>query len=66
MPLDLNVGDIIKTKKSHPCGSNEFEIMRVGMDFRIKCDGCQKQIWISRQNLEKRIKTITRNGEKIK
>ena len=66
MPLDLNVGDKIKTKKSHPCGSNEFEIMRVGMDFRIKCDGCQKQIWISRQNLEKRIKTITRNGEKIK
>lgn len=66
MPLDLNIGDKVITKKSHPCGSNEFEIMRVGMDFRIKCRGCDKQIWISRQNLEKRIKSITRNGEKIK
>jgi len=65
MPLKLQVGDIIKTKKTHPCGSNQFEITRVGMDFRIKCQKCQKEIWIPRVKLEKRIKEVTRNDEKI-
>ncbi len=58
MPMELKVGDVVETKKSHPCGSNQFEIQRVGMDFRIKCMKCEKQIWIERPNLEKRIKKI--------
>lgn len=65
MPLNLAVGDIITTKKNHPCGSHDFEIMRVGMDFRIKCTGCDKQIWIERRNLEKRIKKVLRDGEPV-
>lgn len=64
MPLSLMVGDVITTKKNHPCGSYDFEIMRTGIDFRIKCLGCDKQIWIERRNLEKRIKKVTR-GEEI-
>lgn len=63
MPMDLRVGDVVETKKSHPCGSNQFEILRVGMDFRIKCMKCEKQIWIERPNLEKRIKKVTRKEE---
>jgi hypothetical protein len=63
MPLNLLVGDIITTKKNHPCGSHDFEVMRTGIDFRIKCLGCEKQIWIERRNLEKRIKKIKRNDE---
>ncbi|MBN2794838.1 MAG: DUF951 domain-containing protein [Clostridia bacterium] len=63
MPLDLRLGDIVTTKKNHPCGSFDFEIMRVGIDFRIRCLGCDKQIWIERRNFEKRIKKIKRNGE---
>jgi len=63
MPLKLQVGDFVETKKSHPCGNNEFEIKRIGMDFRIKCTKCEKQIWISRVNLEKRVKKIKRDGE---
>lgn len=63
MPLSLLVGDVISTKKNHPCGSHEFEIMRTGIDFRIKCLGCDKQIWIERKNLEKRIKKVQRDGE---
>lgn len=58
MPMDLKVGDVVETKKSHPCGSSQFEILRVGMDFRIKCLKCEKQIWIERPNLEKRIKKV--------
>lgn len=60
MPMDLRVGDIITTRKNHPCGSNEFKIMRTGIDFRVKCLGCNKQIWITRQKLEKRIKKVDR------
>jgi len=63
MPLNLLVGDVITTKKNHPCGSHDFEIMRTGIDFRIKCLGCDKQIWIERRNLEKRIKKVTRGEE---
>lgn len=66
MPLDLQVGDVIETKKSHPCGNSTFEVLRVGMDFRIKCTKCEKQIWIERVNIEKRIKKIFRNNEQIK
>lgn len=63
MPMDLQVGDIVETRKSHPCGSNKFEIMRTGMDFRIRCTGCDKQIWITRVKLEKRIKKIERPND---
>lgn len=57
-PMKLSVGDIVTTKKSHPCGSKEFTLTRVGMDIRMKCHGCEKEIWIQRPDLEKRIKTI--------
>ncbi|MDK2918840.1 MAG: hypothetical protein PWQ37_1573 [Candidatus Petromonas sp.] len=63
MPMDLKVGDIIETRKNHPCGNNIFEIMRTGMDFRIKCIKCNKQIWIPRVKLEKRIKKVERKEE---
>ncbi|MBF8982303.1 DUF951 domain-containing protein [Lutibacter sp. B2] len=63
MPMDLNVGDMVQVKKNHPCGSNQFEIMRTGMDFRVKCLGCEKQIWISRVKFEKRIKKIINKNE---
>ncbi len=58
MPLEINLGDVIVTKKNHPCGSNEFEVVRTGMDFRIRCQGCNKEIWIPRLKLEKRVKKI--------
>lgn len=58
--MELNIGDTIELKKQHPCGSKEFEIVRAGMDFRIKCKKCEAQIWISRVKLEKRIKRVIR------
>lgn len=65
MPMDLQMKDIVETKKNHPCGNNKFEIMRTGMDFRIKCLKCEKQIWISRQDLEKRIKKVIRDEVEV-
>lgn len=58
MPMKLKVGDIVDLKKQHPCGNKRFEILRTGADFRIKCLGCGKQIWLSRPVLEKRIRKI--------
>ncbi len=61
--MDLKIGDIVEMKKSHPCGNNQFEIMRTGIDFRIRCLGCGRQVWITRINLEKRIKKIIKKQE---
>lgn len=56
--MKLNVGDIVRLRKAHPCGGTDWEIMRTGMDFRIKCLGCQHQAWITRVKLERQIKQI--------
>lgn len=54
--MDYNVGDIVKTKKPHPCGSKEWEITRVGVDFKLKCTGCGHVIMIPREKALKIIK----------
>ena len=56
--MELEVADIIKMKKPHPCGSYEWEILRVGADFRLKCQGCGHQVMIPRKTVEKSIKEI--------
>lgn len=54
------IGDIVKLKKPHPCGSQEWEILRVGADFRLKCQGCGHQIMVSRKLVEKNTKGLTK------
>ena len=56
------IGDIIKMKKKHPCGSFEWEVLRVGADFRLKCVGCGHQIMIARKLVEKNKKEIKKQG----
>ncbi|HZK57720.1 MAG TPA: DUF951 domain-containing protein [Clostridia bacterium] len=63
MPMKLEVGDIVDLKKQHPCGNKRFEILRTGADFRIKCLGCEKQIWLPRPVLEKRIRKVTKRED---
>lgn len=58
--MDVNLGDIVKLKKQHPCGSNEWEILRVGMDFRLKCLGCGHQIMLPRKQVEKNVRGVRR------
>ena len=65
MAMRLEVGDVVELRKQHPCGNHNFEILRTGADFRIKCIKCEKQIWIERPELERRIKKVrTKNEEK--
>ena len=54
MGLEYEIGDIVKLKKPHPCGSQEWEILRVGADFRLKCIGCGHQVMLPRRQVEKR------------
>lgn len=53
---DLKVNDIITFKKNHPCGGNTWKILRVGIDFKLECTTCQRQIMISRLDVYKRMK----------
>lgn len=57
----INVGDIVKMKKSHPCGCAEWEVIRTGIDFGLKCCGCGHYIMLSRTKLEKSGKEIKKN-----
>ena len=60
--MDIQVGDIVKLKKQHPCGSHEWEVLRVGADFRLKCTVCGHQIMIPRKQLEKSVREIRKNS----
>ena len=51
--MEYEVGDIVKLKKQHPCGSQEWEILRVGAAFRLKCMGCGHQVMMPRRQVEK-------------
>lgn len=63
--MKLQIGDVIKMKKSHPCGTNEWELMRVGMDIRLKCRGCGHQVMLPRKQVEKSFRGFLeqKNGE---
>lgn len=56
--LDYQVGDIVTLKKPHPCGSRDWEILRVGADFRLRCTGCGHQIMIARKLVEKNTRKL--------
>ncbi|MBQ3073324.1 MAG: DUF951 domain-containing protein [Ruminococcus sp.] len=56
--MDIKVGDKLQMKKPHPCGSSIFTVTRIGMDFKILCDGCSHEVFIPRSKVEKNIKKI--------
>ena len=58
--MDVRVGDKLLLKKKHPCGSNRFDVMRIGMDFRIRCEDCGREVMLPRVKVEKSIKKIMR------
>ncbi len=56
--MDIDVGTKVIMKKKHPCGSEIFTVTRIGMDFKLKCDGCSREIMMPRKKAEKGIKKI--------
>ena len=62
MEKEYKLGSVVVMKKQHPCGSNEWEILRVGADFRLKCLGCDHQIMISRKLVEKNTRDLVKKA----
>ena len=61
--MDIRVGDVLTMKKAHPCGAKDWQVLRVGADFRLRCTGCGREVMGERLKFEKNIKKITREAE---
>jgi hypothetical protein len=62
--MDIRIGDKLIMKKNHPCGNAVFTVTRIGMDFRLRCDGCGREVMLPRVKAEKGLKKIIRvDGE---
>ena len=61
--MDIRLGDILLMKKPHPCGEKRWRVLRVGMDFRLKCLGCGHEVLLPRSRAEKHIRAVQRESD---
>lgn len=61
--MDILPGDILEMKKEHPCGSRHWVVLRVGMDFRLRCEGCSREVMLPRRKAEKAMKKMIRPAD---
>ena len=61
--MDVRVHDILLMKKPHPCGAFRFLVLRSGMDFKLRCCGCGREIMVPRIKVEKHIKSVIREED---
>lgn len=60
---EFTLNDIVEMKKPHPCGENRWKIIRMGMDIRIKCQGCDHSVMIPRREFTKKLKKVLEKAE---
>ena len=58
MTLEVKLGDIVRLRKKHPCGSYDWEIIRLGADIGLRCLGCRHKVLLERRIFERKVKTI--------
>jgi len=63
MTVDIKIGDIVRLRKPHPCGSYEWEIVRVGADIGLKCLKCQRKVLLARAVFDRRLKSVVSQGD---
>jgi hypothetical protein len=63
MTIEIKVGDIVRLRKPHPCGSYEWEVVRVGANVGLKCLKCQRKVLLPRSIFERRLKEVVYRGE---
>ncbi|HUV56783.1 MAG TPA: DUF951 domain-containing protein [Dehalococcoidales bacterium] len=63
MVMEIKLGDVVRLKKKHPCGSYEWQVVRLGADIGIKCLKCQRRVLLERSNFERRVKAFVSRGE---
>lgn len=61
--MNIQVGDVLQMKKTHPCGGREWLVLRVGMDFRLRCRTCGREVMILRSKAEKSVKKVLPQGQ---
>ena len=61
--MEIKLGDVVRLKKKHPCGSDEWQLVRLGADIAIKCLKCQHQVLLKRSVFERRVKAFISRGE---
>jgi hypothetical protein len=57
-PPEINIGDVVQMRKLHPCGSDRWEVFRLGTDVGIQCLGCQRRVLLTRSVFNKRVKKV--------
>ncbi len=63
--MDIHLQDILVMKKPHPCGEKQWQVLRVGADFRLRCLGCGHEVMIPRSKAEKNLRQVFRDGQRI-
>jgi hypothetical protein len=61
--MEPKLGDIVRLRKKHPCGSYDWQVVRLGADIGIKCQGCNRRVLLERRVFERRVKAIISQGE---
>ena len=62
MPEEIRIGDVITTRKTHPCGSDEWTVIRTGADIKIRCSGCGRIVMLDRESFLRRRKAVLSRG----
>ena len=61
--MEIKLGDMVRLRKKHPCGSYEWQVVRLGADIGIKCRGCNRRVLLERREFERRVKEFISRGE---
>lgn len=64
MPLDVQVGDVVQMRKTHPCGSDRWRVYRIGADIGIRCLGCERRLLLPRRKFERAVKRVLREASR--
>jgi hypothetical protein len=61
--MEITLGDVVRLRKRHPCGSYEWQVVRLGADIGIKCRGCNRRVLLERRDFERGVKGFISHGE---
>lgn len=63
MVMEIHLGDVVRLRKKHPCGSFEWRVVRLGADIGIRCLGCNRKVLMPRSTFQRRVKAFVKKGE---
>ena len=61
--LDVYLGDVVRLRRAHPCGSSEWLVDRLGADIGLRCRGCDRHVLLERRQLESRLDAFVSRGD---